>query len=141
MGLAVQRALIASVAGAHEKGGHSLPDRTPYCGQPEWPAQVITIRKIREVPSTTTFPAGEQTHRAVLPQQPALESVGADTPGSRDETAHGHAATARGTGRKHGRGETDGNGTGPRRRHAESIAAAVGTAENGSGDSPTHERT
>ena len=86
----------------------------------------------------TTFPAGEQTHQAVLPQQPALESVGADTPGSRDETAHGHPATARGTGRKHGRGETDGRGTGPRRRHAETSASAMETAENRSGDVPTH---
>jgi 5-methylcytosine-specific restriction endonuclease McrA len=66
----------------------------------------------------TTFPLGEQTHRAVLPQQPALESVGADTPGSRDETAHGQPVTARGTGREHGRGETDGHSTEPRRRHA-----------------------
>jgi hypothetical protein len=50
----------------------------------------------------TTFPVGEQTHQAVLPQRPALESVGADTPGSRDETAHGLPATARGTGVEHG---------------------------------------
>lgn len=48
----------------------------------------------------TTFPAGEQTHQAVLPQQPALESVRADIPGSRDETAHGQPATERGTGRE-----------------------------------------
>ncbi|MFI1409745.1 RNA-guided endonuclease IscB [Streptomyces sp. NPDC020707] len=88
----------------------------------------------------TTFSAGEQTHQAVLPQQPALESVGADTPGSRDETAHGHPTTARGTGRKHGRGETDGRGTGPRRRHAEASAPAPTTAENGNGDVPPHDR-
>ncbi|MFE1880365.1 RNA-guided endonuclease IscB [Streptomyces diastatochromogenes] len=86
----------------------------------------------------TTFPAGEQTHQAVLPQQPALESVGADTPGSRDETAHGHPATVRGTGREHGRGETDGHGTGTRRRHAKSAVQAAKAAENGSGDAPTH---
>ncbi|MEV8227278.1 RNA-guided endonuclease IscB [Streptomyces sp. NPDC079167] len=78
----------------------------------------------------TTFPAGEQTHRAVLPQQLALESVGADTPGSRDETAHGHPVTARDTGREHGRGETDGLCTGLRRRHAEQ-------AETGAGNVPT----
>lgn len=78
----------------------------------------------------TTFPAGEQTHRAVLPQQPALESVGADTPGSRDETAHGRPFTARHTGREHGRGETDGIDTGPRRRHAEQ-------AETGGGNVPS----
>src|SRR5690242_18297622 len=84
----------------------------------------------------TTFPAGEQTHQAVLPQQPALESVRADTPGSRDETAHGHPATARGTGREHGRGETDGQGTHIRRRNAENAAAAAWEAENGSGDAP-----
>ncbi|MFE7614781.1 RNA-guided endonuclease IscB [Streptomyces sp. NPDC057496] len=77
----------------------------------------------------TTFSAGEQTHRAVLPQQPALESVGADTPGSRDETAHGHPAPARDTDGEHGRGETDGRGTGHRRRHAEKAA-------NGDGDVP-----
>lgn len=89
----------------------------------------------------TTFPPGEQTHQAVLPQQPALESVGADTPGSRDETAHGHPATARGTGRKHGRGETDGHGTRTRRRHAETNASAMETAENRSGDAPAHGHT
>ncbi|MER5226497.1 RNA-guided endonuclease IscB [Streptomyces flaveus] len=86
----------------------------------------------------TTFPAGEQTHPGVLPQRQALESVGADTPGSRDETAHGHPATARGTGREHGRGETDGRGTRPRRRHVETGASAAETAENRSGDAPTH---
>ncbi|MFK0109832.1 RNA-guided endonuclease IscB [Streptomyces sp. NPDC091217] len=85
----------------------------------------------------TTFPAGEQTHQAVLPQQPALESVRADTPGSRDETAHGHPATARGTGREHGRGETDRIGTGSRPRHAKRAATAAQAAENGSGDVPT----
>ncbi|MET7450642.1 RNA-guided endonuclease IscB [Streptomyces sp. NPDC005574] len=82
----------------------------------------------------TTFPAGEQTHQAVLPQQPALESVRADTPGSRDETAHGHPATRRSTGREHGRGETGGKGTSLRRRHAKSAATAAEAAENGSGD-------
>lgn len=86
----------------------------------------------------TTFPAGEQTRQAVLPQQPALESVRADTPGSRDETAHGHPATARGTGREHGRGETGGRGTRPRRRHAKSAATAAEAAENGSGDASPH---
>ncbi|MGW3031005.1 RNA-guided endonuclease IscB [Streptomyces sp. NPDC001178] len=89
----------------------------------------------------TTFPAGEQTHQAVLPQQPALESVGADTPGSRDETAHGHPATARGTGRKHGRGETGGHSTRARRRHAKNVATAADAAENGSGDAPTHDQS
>ncbi|WP_200307199.1 RNA-guided endonuclease IscB [Streptomyces adelaidensis] len=86
----------------------------------------------------TTLPAGENTHQAVLPQQPALESVGADTPGSRDETAHGHPATARGTGGKHGRGETGGHSTTARRRHAKTTATAAETAENGDGDVPTH---
>ncbi|MER7495694.1 HNH endonuclease [Streptomyces pharetrae] len=84
----------------------------------------------------TTFPAGEQTHQAVLPQQPALESVGADTPGSRDETAHGHPAAARGTGREHGRGETGGQSTRARRRHAGSATPVARAAENGSGDAP-----
>ncbi|MGW3134686.1 RNA-guided endonuclease IscB [Streptomyces sp. NPDC001139] len=84
----------------------------------------------------TTFPAGEQTHQAVLPQQPALESVRADTPGSRDETAHGRPATARDTGREHGRGETGGRHTEPRRRHAGPAATAAEQAENGSGDAP-----
>ncbi|MEU4493093.1 RNA-guided endonuclease IscB [Streptomyces sp. NPDC023998] len=82
----------------------------------------------------TTFPAGEQTHQAVLPQQPALESVGADNPGSRDETAHGQPATVRATGREHGRGETDERSTRPRRRHA-------AQAETGDGDVPTHGNT
>ncbi|NUR01872.1 MAG: HNH endonuclease [Streptomyces sp.] len=89
----------------------------------------------------TTFPAGEQTHQAVLPQQPALESVRADTPGSRDETAHGHPATGRGTGREHGRGETDGRGIRARRRHAKSAAPAAKAAETGSGDAPTQSQT
>ncbi|MFG2501785.1 RNA-guided endonuclease IscB [Streptomyces sp. NPDC048441] len=88
----------------------------------------------------TTFPAGEQTHRAVLPQQPALESVRADTLGSKDETAHGLPATVRGTGGEHGRGETGGHGVRPRRRHVESAAEAAETAENGSGDAPTSPR-
>ncbi|GAA2408328.1 RNA-guided endonuclease IscB [Streptomyces coeruleofuscus] len=83
-----------------------------------------------------TFPVGEQTHQAVLPQQPALESVGADTPGSRDETAHGHPATGRDTGREHGRGETGGRGTVARRRHAKSAVPAAQAAETGSGDAP-----
>ncbi|MDX2932921.1 RNA-guided endonuclease IscB [Streptomyces ipomoeae] len=87
----------------------------------------------------TTLPAGEQTHQAVLPQQPALESVGADTPGSRNETAHGHPATARGTGGKHGRGETDGHHTRARRRHAKTTATAAEAAENRNGDVPTHD--
>ncbi|MGR4882799.1 RNA-guided endonuclease IscB [Streptomyces sp. LARHCF249] len=82
----------------------------------------------------TTFPAGEQTHQAVLPQQPALESASADTPGSRDETASGLPATEPGTGREHGRGETGGVRTGTRRRHARSAASAAATAEIGSGN-------
>lgn len=89
----------------------------------------------------TTFPVGEQTHLAVLPQQPALESVGADTPGSRDETAHGHPAVVRGAGREHERGETDGHGTGVRRRHAKGVATAAQAAENGSGDAPPHDQS
>ncbi|WP_426365346.1 RNA-guided endonuclease IscB [Streptomyces sp. E-08] len=70
-----------------------------------------------------------KTHQAVLPQQPALESTRADTPGSRDETARGHVAETRGTGRGHGRGETGGRSTRARRRHAEQ-------AENRGGDAP-----
>ncbi|WP_327662142.1 MULTISPECIES: RNA-guided endonuclease IscB [unclassified Streptomyces] len=78
-----------------------------------------------------TFPMGEQTYPGVLPQRRAPESVGADNPGSRDETAHGHpAAPPRDTGREHGRGETVGHGTRARRRHADQ-------AETGSGDAPT----
>ncbi|MFV0135239.1 RNA-guided endonuclease IscB [Streptomyces sp. HMX87] len=88
----------------------------------------------------TAFPAGEQTHQAVLPQQPALESVRADTPGSRDETAHGRSGGAPDTGREHGRGETGERGTVARRRHAKSSAQAVKAAENGSGDAPAHRR-
>ncbi|MFD0359279.1 RNA-guided endonuclease IscB [Streptomyces sp. NPDC127110] len=82
----------------------------------------------------TTFSTGQQTHRAVLPQQPALESVRADTPGSRDETAHGLPAARPGTGVEHGRGETGGNRTWARRRNAGSAAAAAAKAETGSGD-------
>lgn len=66
----------------------------------------------------TTFFTGEQTHQAVLPQQPALESAGADTPGSRDETAHGLPDPKPGTGVGHGRGETGAVRTRTRRRHA-----------------------
>lgn len=85
----------------------------------------------------TTFPAGEHTHRAVLPQQPALEPARADTLRSKDETAHGLPATARGTGGEHGRGETDGYRADPRRRHVELGAAVAESTENGSGDAPT----
>ncbi|MEV0092495.1 RNA-guided endonuclease IscB [Streptomyces sp. NPDC050738] len=85
-----------------------------------------------------TFPVGEKTHQAVLPQQPALESVGADTPGSRDETAHGQPATRRHTGMEHERGETGGERTTSRRRHAGPDATAPGPAENGNGDVPPH---
>lgn len=49
-----------------------------------------------------TFDVGQQTHRQVLPQPAALESVGADTPQGRDETVHGRRE-APGIG--HGRGE------------------------------------
>ncbi len=84
----------------------------------------------------TTFLIGEQTHQAVLPQQPALESASADTPGSRDETAHGLPATMPGTGVEHGRGETGEVRTGTRRRHARSAASAAETAETRSGDAP-----
>ncbi|MCW2941364.1 MAG: endonuclease domain protein [Actinomycetia bacterium] len=38
------------------------------------------------------FDTRQQTHQRVLPQLAALESVGADTPQGRDETAHGHPA-------------------------------------------------
>ncbi|WP_308444145.1 RNA-guided endonuclease IscB [Streptomyces virginiae] len=68
--------------------------------------------------SMTTFFTGEQTHQAVLPQQPALESAGAYTPGSRDETAHGLPDPKPGTGVGHGRGETGAVRTRTRRRHA-----------------------
>ncbi|MGI5398226.1 RRXRR domain-containing protein [Streptomyces sp. CA-135486] len=116
------------------KGDHSLPlppsVEASRVNSPSHPDQLIKGR----CPSMTTFPAGEQTHQAVLPQQPALESVGADNPGSRDETAHGQPATARGTGREHGRGETGGRSTRPRRRHA-------AQAETGDGDVPTHSNT
>lgn len=54
------------------------------------------------------FNARPQTHRQVLPQPAALESVSADNPGQ-DETAHGHPATGRVPGVGHWRGE-------PRRR-------------------------
>ncbi|MFG2337495.1 RNA-guided endonuclease IscB [Streptomyces yangpuensis] len=84
----------------------------------------------------TTFFAGEQTHQAVLPQQPALESAGADTPGSRDETARGLPDETPGTGLEHGRGETGAARTRTRRRHARRAASAAPTAETGSGDAP-----
>ncbi|MEV5830243.1 RRXRR domain-containing protein [Spirillospora sp. NPDC052242] len=51
-----------------------------------------------------TFRAGRQTHPSVLPQQAALESASADTPGNRDETRRGRRTAAPGT--DHGRGET-----------------------------------
>ena len=37
-----------------------------------------------------TLNTRSQTHRRVLPQPAALESVGADTPEGGHETAHGH---------------------------------------------------
>lgn len=66
-----------------------------------------------------TFHVGEQTHPAVLPQRQALESVGADTPVSRDETAHGHPVHMRDTGVEHGREETSRTRTRPAKRHPE----------------------
>ena len=63
-----------------------------------------------------TFNARQKTHRAVLPQRHALESVGADNPG-RDETAHGHRRIRRVPGAGHGRGEIAQTGTRPARRH------------------------
>ncbi|MFD7258097.1 RNA-guided endonuclease IscB [Streptomyces sp. NPDC059874] len=112
----------------HEKGGRSLP---PGAASPSHHDP-----RIRRGASMTTFPAGEQTHQAVLPQQPALESASADTPGSRDETAHGLPATRLGAVRKHGRGETGGIRTWTRRRNAGSAALAADEAETGSGDAP-----
>ncbi|MEB8336296.1 RNA-guided endonuclease IscB [Streptomyces endophyticus] len=52
------------------------------------------------------FSSSEKTHPSVLPQRRALESVAADTPGSRHETGHGLSASEPGTGAEHGRGET-----------------------------------
>jgi 5-methylcytosine-specific restriction endonuclease McrA len=52
-----------------------------------------------------TFAVGQQTDRAVLPQQLALEFASADTPGSRDETGRGRR---RAPGSGHRRGETSG---------------------------------
>ncbi|GHD57205.1 hypothetical protein GCM10010317_044600 [Streptomyces mirabilis] len=80
----------------------------------------------------TTFHAGEKTHPAVLPQRRALESVGADTPGSRDETAHGHPAVAQGTDMEHERGEISGSGTRRQWRHpvAPATAEAAGETRN-----------
>lgn len=51
-----------------------------------------------------TFHVGQRTHRQVLPQPAALESVSADNPG-RDETGHRHPSDGA-PGVEHGRGET-----------------------------------
>src|SRR5690625_5206510 len=58
-----------------------------------------------EVTLMATFRTGQQTHQAVLPQRPALESVPADTPRIGNETGHGHRSKAV-PGAEHGRGET-----------------------------------
>lgn len=119
-------AVIGSAA--HEKGGRSFP---PGAASPSHHDP-----RIRTGASMTTFSTGETTHQAVLPQQPALESASADTPGNRDETAHGLPAIGPGTGAEHGRGETGAARTGTRRRHARPAASAAATAENRSGDAP-----
>ncbi|WP_239513605.1 hypothetical protein [Streptosporangium sp. 'caverna'] len=62
----------------------------------------------------------EKTHRQVLPQPAALESVGADNPGDGDETVHRLPARP-GTGVKHGRGEIAADGTHPLRRHPDTV--------------------
>lgn len=86
----------------------------------------------------TTLPVGEQTHPDVLPQRQALESVGADNPGNRNETAHGLPAVRRpGTGGGHGRGETWSGGTRRAGRHARTVTAVAGRAATGSGNAPS----
>ncbi|MGX1907557.1 RNA-guided endonuclease IscB [Streptomyces phaeochromogenes] len=79
----------------------------------------------------TTFSSCKKTHPAVLPQQRALESAGADTPGSRDETACGLPATEPGTGSEHGRGEILLEGTHPAGRHPDPASAGKGAAREG----------
>ncbi|QWA22004.1 HNH endonuclease [Streptomyces sp. JCM17656] len=79
----------------------------------------------------TTFSSREKTHRAVLPQRRALESAGADTPGSRDETACGLPATVPGTGAEHGRGEILSAGTHPAGRHPAPASAGKGETREG----------
>lgn len=69
-----------------------------------------------------TFDAGEKTHRRVLPQPAALESVSADNPRGRDETGH-RGRKAAGVG--HGRGETSRSAPSAR-RHPESAQAGEG---------------
>ncbi len=61
-----------------------------------------------------------QTHRRVLPQPAALESVSADKPTRAHETGHGHRLRAV-PGVQHGRGET-----GYGRRHPEPASAGTG---------------
>lgn len=137
---------VSSVDRTLRKGGHSLPGHRSGVRAAAADGRRVASpshRDRRDQGGTpmTTFPVGEQTHQAVLPQRPAPESVEADTPGSRDETAHGLPATARGTGGEHGRGETDGRGTRARRRHAKSAASAAKAAENRSGDAPAHHQS
>ncbi|MER6177105.1 RRXRR domain-containing protein, partial [Streptosporangium sp. NPDC001681] len=66
-----------------------------------------------------------QTHRRVLPQPAALESVGADTPEGGHETAHGHRRQAV-SGVRPGRGEIERTGTRSARRHPEGASASEG---------------
>lgn len=78
----------------------------------------------------TTFQVSERTHQAVLPQQPALESVTADTPGSRDETGCGRSMRKTGAaGLEHGRGEMRESDLRTLARHPEAVASAA--AEGG----------
>ncbi|WP_217212404.1 RNA-guided endonuclease IscB [Streptomyces sp. AC550_RSS872] len=79
----------------------------------------------------TTFNSREKTHRAVLPQRRALESAGADTPGSRDETACGLPAAVSGTGSEHGRGEILPEGIPLTGRHPNSASAGKGEVREG----------
>lgn len=74
----------------------------------------------------TTFQVSEKTHQAVLPQRPALESVAADNPGSRDETGYGPSGRQHGgTVLEHGRGEMRESDLQAPARHLEAAAPAA----------------
>lgn len=83
----------------------------------------------------TTFQVSEKTHQAVLPQRPALESVVADTPGSRDEAGKGRSARKAGAaGLEHGRGEMRESDLQALVRHPEAVASATANGEIAAGN-------
>ena len=76
---------------------------------------------------TTLESASEKTHRAVLPQRPALESASADNPGVGTKRGVEACRQRRATGGQHGRGEIAKGLTYPSQRHPSKAGEPVET--------------